>query len=129
MSFLFSYPFWITSGSVPLLYVGFLFALSMFSLVGAAFLYKIAKVKNHSKSSRALCARLQSFCLTFGFLGVLWSVFYYEGAYILSMRFWLLLIGIVAIIRLVMIFFAYRRESVPASVNMAEKLYRKYLPR
>lgn len=83
-----------------------------------------------SKPQRKLFAKIQSMCSTMGLLGLLWLFFAYEQVPLLSSRFWVPVLGIIAGLWIYSILRYSNLEMKPQLQQIAEKeRIEKWLPK
>lgn len=81
-------------------------------------------------ADKKLSNMIQSFCLTMGSLGLLWTFFAYEGLPILASRYWVLLwlLGAIIWAYFIVRYYALEYTDFKERLTAREKL-EKYLPR
>jgi len=67
-------------------------------------------LKTMNPVSRKLVRRFRNLCLTYGLIGLLWTVFRYEGAAYLEWRFWSVVLALVATIWLIKLVIYWVRD-------------------
>ncbi len=122
--------FWFSSGPMIKLYL--IILLIVFCIIlSIGFFVKFYMLKNRKNIDgyfRRFLNYIESLCFVMGSLGLLWSFFYYEGAYVLSWRFWLIVWAIIFIIWVIYIFKYYLSIREKRKLISREKHFRKYLP-
>lgn len=88
------------------------------------------KLKTLHPAEEKLLGKYFSMLVVMGFVGILIAWFRYEGAYFLSMRFWLL-VWLVGIIIWLMNILQFQLKVVPEAKKQTEqkKIFTKYLPK
>lgn len=88
---IFTIDFWFTSGAIASAYAwGLLLIFVVMIGVGILLNYRAnMKDTNDDAFTKRLYKRLFDVLATMGSLGILMTFFYYEGAYIISWKFWL----------------------------------------
>lgn len=91
MSRFLSFSYWFSSGSLEFRTIALLFSVGVIiSAIGLILNYNYKKLAN-DKFSKELYIRITNLLLYMGAFLLLLTFFYYEGAYILSFKFWFLL--------------------------------------
>jgi small-conductance mechanosensitive channel len=124
-----SLKFWFISGPImpktAIIIFSFFVIMIVVGIVASVNTNK--KKKTLDSLAKKLMSKVIAFLITMGVIGVVLSAFFYQGAYILSMKFWFLLWLLISIIWIIIIGKYYLKIGPRRDEISRQKKFEKYL--